>query len=118
LYYFVIICKNIKSLCYTYEINRRKGKLFERKGRKATGAKSHKRYASQLPMNSFVVNNCKGDIHMKEKTIQDRISLLREELYRTSLQLNHELAHPKLVKVSQQLDQLLNQFTLSRQENI
>lgn len=69
-------------------------------------------------MNSFVGNNCKGDIHMKEKTIQDRISLLREELYRTSLQLNHELAHPKLVKVSQQLDQLLNQFTLSRQENI
>ncbi|WP_171978893.1 aspartyl-phosphate phosphatase Spo0E family protein [Fictibacillus arsenicus] len=55
---------------------------------------------------------------MKENTIQDRISLLREELYRTSLQLNHELAHPKLVKVSQQLDQLLNQFTLSRQENI
>jgi hypothetical protein len=55
---------------------------------------------------------------MKEHTIQDRISLLREELYRTSLQLNYELAHPKIVKVSQQLDQLLNQFTLSRQENI
>lgn len=69
-------------------------------------------------MNSSVGNNCKGDIIMKENTIQDRISLLREELYRTSLQLNHELAHPKLVKVSQQLDQLLNQFTHSRQENI
>jgi Spo0E like sporulation regulatory protein len=54
---------------------------------------------------------------MKESTIQERISRLREELYRTSLQLNHELAHPKLVKVSQQLDQLLNQFTLSGQKN-
>jgi Spo0E like sporulation regulatory protein len=69
-------------------------------------------------MNSFVSNNCKGDIHMKENTIQERISVLREELYRTSLQLNHELAHPKLVKVSQQLDQLLNKFTISRQKNI
>jgi hypothetical protein len=42
--------------------------------------------------------------------MQDRITLLREELYRTSTQLNHQLAHPKLVQVSQQLDKLLNQY--------
>jgi hypothetical protein len=50
---------------------------------------------------------------MNEITIQQRINLLREELYRTSSQLNHELAHPKLVRVSQQLDKLLNQYNKS-----
>jgi hypothetical protein len=36
--------------------NRRKGKLFEREGRKAKGTKSKLRYVSQLPNDSFVVN--------------------------------------------------------------
>ncbi|MBY6037848.1 aspartyl-phosphate phosphatase Spo0E family protein [Fictibacillus nanhaiensis] len=55
---------------------------------------------------------------MKENSIQERIRALREELYRTSSQLNHELAHPKLVKVSQQLDRLLNQYRSSGHKNI
>jgi hypothetical protein len=55
---------------------------------------------------------------MKENTVQERISLLREELYRTSSQLNHELAHPQIVKVSQQLDRLLNKYTLQEQKHI
>lgn len=55
---------------------------------------------------------------MKETSVQERISVLREELYRTSSKLNHELAHPALVKVSQQLDQLLNQYTNTSQKNI
>jgi hypothetical protein len=54
---------------------------------------------------------------MKERSVQERISVLREELYRISSQLNHELAHPKLVKVSQQLDRLLNQYSFHKQNN-
>ncbi|MDM5317625.1 aspartyl-phosphate phosphatase Spo0E family protein [Fictibacillus sp. b24] len=53
---------------------------------------------------------------MKEKTVQERIMLLREELYRISSQLNYELTHPRLVTVSQQLDQLLNQYSKSEQK--
>ena len=53
---------------------------------------------------------------MKENTVQERISLLREEMYRISNQLNYELTHPKLVTVSQQLDQLLNQYTRLEQK--
>ncbi|WP_082820509.1 aspartyl-phosphate phosphatase Spo0E family protein [Fictibacillus phosphorivorans] len=53
---------------------------------------------------------------MKEHTVLERIILLREELYRMSSQLNYELTHPRLVNVSQQLDQLLNQYARIKQK--
>lgn len=53
---------------------------------------------------------------MKEHTVLERIISLREELYRMSSQLNYELTHPRLVTVSQQLDQLLNQYARIKQK--
>ncbi|MBN3553560.1 aspartyl-phosphate phosphatase Spo0E family protein [Fictibacillus nanhaiensis] len=53
---------------------------------------------------------------MKEISIQERIRILREELYRISYQLNYELTHPKLVTISQQLDHLLNQYSKIQQK--
>jgi Spo0E like sporulation regulatory protein len=53
---------------------------------------------------------------MNDHTVQERIIFLREELYRISSKLNYELTHPRLVEVSQQLDQLLNQCTRLEQK--
>jgi len=64
----------------------------------------------------LVVTSGKEELRMIEKSIQERILLLREELYRNSNQLNYELTHPKLVTISQQLDQLLNQYARIQQK--
>jgi Spo0E like sporulation regulatory protein len=65
---------------------------------------------------SFFFTTGKEEPLMIEKNIQERIRLLREELYRISNQLNYELTHPKLVTISQQLDQLLNQYSKFEQK--
>ena len=64
----------------------------------------------------LVVTSRKEELLMIEKSIQERILLLREELYVISNQLNYELTHPKLVTISQQLDQLLNQYAKIQQK--
>ncbi|MED1865129.1 aspartyl-phosphate phosphatase Spo0E family protein [Fictibacillus nanhaiensis] len=53
---------------------------------------------------------------MKQITIQEKIYKLREELYFVSNQLNYDLTNPILVSISQQLDQLLNQYARIKQE--